>query len=655
MVRTPVAAGLAVLSAVLAVGGLVLGLSLPEPWQPARAQQGVVVLPDFAAALVLPAIGAFIVSRQPRHGLAWLAIAGGLACGLRGAGASAMAFAASMGELTAAGCLRWVSHTGWAAGGMLLAVIFPLYLPDGRLPSRRWRPVVVIATVLVTLEIVRGIVRPDPPLAGYPWPVVIPNPLGWDALAGLGPALNRTYYVSVQILLLVSLLGMALRARRGNAVVRRQIAWPLTGFALYVAGMLAGPDFSVPAVLGVFLTALGICFSVLRYRLFDLDVIVSRALVGAGIAAVVGTVYLAVSGAVGLAVSGYDRQAGLAAALVAGAFFHPLRTRLRRLVDQHMYGRHGDPRHLAERLSAEAGSTDPARALTTMAEITMDGLGVAGLAVEVRDTRRTELGRLGPRPRELPLVWHNDLAGTLLLGPPGERRFSREHTDRLIAAALPYLADVAHAIGVSEDLQRTREQIMAAREEERRRLRRDLDHGLGQALAGMAQSLNQVRTSLHSAPSSAEQLLGDLREGMDGVAQEVRELVYGLRPPTLESLGLEGAVRALAGSEARVSVRGSLTGLPVALEGAAYRIVREALADLRRHARGHDVRILLDAGAEALVVRVEDDGPWAAGSLGSGLEAMRERAAEVGGTCVALPRPGGGTRVEAALPWLSSM
>lgn len=192
------------------------------------------------------------------------------------------------------------------------------------------------------------------------------------------------------------------------------------------------------------------------------------------------------------------------------------------------------------------------------------------------------------------------------------------------------------------------------REEERRRLCRDLHDGLGHALAEMAMVVNLARISLRTTPASTDRLLVELREGMDAIGQEIRGLVYGLYPPTLDTLGLAGAVRALAdsGPSVIVETEGDLSGLPSVVEVAAYRIAQEALTNVRRHAGARSATISLRRDNSFLTVLVRDDGsgPPPAPRPGIGLVSMRERARELGGTCVMGPAPGGGTLVKAVLP-----
>ncbi|WP_326828464.1 sensor histidine kinase [Streptosporangium sp. NBC_01810] len=652
LLRSPrrlAAVAMAVLSVGLIAGGVVLHLDLPPDWQPEPT-----IVSQLATGLMFPVVGAFLLAHRSRPATAWLMCVGGLMCAVNFFSSSAMFTLAAAGDLAGAGYLRWFMIAG-RTGAFMLAVLLPLYSPDGRLPSRRWRPVLVVAVLVLVTDTLLNLIRPAPDPASYPWPRIIPNPLAVDVLAPYNLAARQVTSFLILALVVLALVSLVLRFRRADPVLRRQIAWPLFAFAVHVACLLAGPDWLLASMIWAGLVPVAIAFSVLRYRLYGIDTVVSRAFVAAGLIAAVSVIY-AVGAVAGLALSGYDRISGLVAALLAGVIFHPLRHRLRGLVDRLMYGTHGDPRALAARLAREVRETEPTNALAAVAAVVKDGLSVTGVAVEVYEpgARQIQVGLLGTAPRGVPLVWHGEPVGLLLLGSPGPRRFAAAHNDRLIAVTAPYVADVVHAVRMTADLQHSRERILTAREEERRRLRRDLHDGLGHALTDMAMAINMARISLRTAPDSADRLLAELRDGMDTVSEEIRELVYGLRPPTLDELGLAGAVRALVQEgtpQVAVETEGNLSDLPAAAEVAAYRIAQEGLTNVRKHAKASSAVISLRLG-EALVVRVQDDGhglPTGPRS-GVGMLSMRERAAELGGTCVIGAAPGGGTVVEAVLP-----
>ncbi|WP_433376683.1 histidine kinase [Streptosporangium sp. CA-115845] len=647
--RRLAAVAMAAFSVGLIVGGVVIYLGLPPDWQPEPS-----IVFQLTTGLMFPVVGAFLLAHRSRPATAWLMCVGGLICAATFFFWLAMFALAAAGDLAGAGYLRWFMIVG-RAGAFMLAVLLPLYFPDGRLSSRRWRPVAVATMVVLVTDTLLNLTRPAPNPALYPWPRIIPNPLTVDVLAPYNLAARQVTFFLFSALVVLALASLVLRFRRADSVLRRQIAWPLFAFAIHVAFLLAGPGWWIAAAVWAGLVPVAIAFSVLRYRLYGIDTVISRAFVAAGLIAAISVIY-AVGAVAGLALSGYDRIGGLIAALLAGVIFHPLRHRLRGLVDRLMYGTHGDPRAFAARLAREVRETEPTNALAAVAAVVKDGLSVTGVAVEVYEpgTRQVQVGLLGPAPRGVPLVWHGEPVGLLLLGSPGPRRFAAAHNDRLVAVATPYVADVVHAVRMTADLQHSRERILSAREEERRRLRRDLHDGLGHALTDMAMAINMARISLRTAPDSADRLLAELRGGMDAVGEEIRELVYGLRPPTLDELGLAGAVLALAQEgtpRVAVETEGNLSDLPAAAEVAAYRIAQEGLTNVRKHARASSAVISLRRG-ESLVVRVQDDGHGlpAGPRSGVGLLSMRERAAELGGTCVIGAAPGGGTVVEAVLP-----
>ena len=210
------------------------------------------------------------------------------------------------------------------------------------------------------------------------------------------------------------------------------------------------------------------------------------------------------------------------------------------------------------------------------------------------------------------------------------------------------------------ELQRSRESLVSAREEERRRLRRDLHDGVGPQLAALMLEL-ETASDLVSDNPEASALIAKLSKRAREIVSDVRHSVHALRPPALDELGLMGALREAAlqygpaGLHVSVENTGELSHLPAAVEVACYRIVQEALANVVRHARANhcSVRIRLDEETGALIVEVEDDGRGIREDdrAGVGMISMRERTEELGGRCVVKPLAGGGTLLRAVLPF----
>jgi signal transduction histidine kinase len=252
-------------------------------------------------------------------------------------------------------------------------------------------------------------------------------------------------------------------------------------------------------------------------------------------------------------------------------------------------------------------------------------------------------------------------AGRLVVGLRyGERRLAAADERVLTLLAAP-IAVALHATGLTAELARSRELAITGREEERRRVRRDLHDGLGPVLTGVVLNAEAARRLVHTDPARSESLLGDLREQTSGALADIRRLVYELRPPALDSLGLAGALQEYAmvlsrradGAPLAVAVEAPdpLGELPAAAEVAAYRIVTEALTNVTRHSNAGSATVVLTAGGGELHVAVHDDGmnTGSGWQPGVGLTSIRERAAELGGRCtIVLDRTGG--RIDVWLP-----
>jgi two-component system NarL family sensor kinase len=332
---------------------------------------------------------------------------------------------------------------------------------------------------------------------------------------------------------------------------------------------------------------------------------------------------------------------------------------LQRLVDRAMYG---DRRDVA-RVVSQVGL-----------RLTGEQAGLSGMAATVRAALRMPYVAVcdpaGPLAadgdpagcvlRSVPLEYAGDVVGEIVLGlRPGERELAARDRDVLTLVAAP-LAVAVHATGLSADLQSSRGRIVAAREEERRRLRRDLHDDLGPTLTGVAFAADAAANLIDDDPATTRDLLGSMRSDVRSAIAGVRRLVDDLRPPALDELGLVEALRRRTeqaswradGAPVRISldVDEPLPALPAAIEVAAYRIAAEALTNVVRHSRAAAAVVRLRC-TDNLDIEVLDDGPPAGGGwqAGIGLRAMRERADELGGRFEAGPSPDGG-RVFASLP-----
>jgi two-component system NarL family sensor kinase len=412
--------------------------------------------------------------------------------------------------------------------------------------------------------------------------------------------------------------------------------------------------FTAPLVIVLLSGAIG--SAILRYGLYDLDVVVNRALVYAILTAILCGGYLgAVAGLQELA--GHELLASLAAAAAVAVLFAPLRLRLQRAADRLLYGERRDPyaviASLGERLSVRATDVLPALAETVARTLKLPFVGIE-LEQDGALEPAVELGTLRGEPLVLPLAFQGAAIGCLTLGrrTPADP-FTRAEL-RLFEDVARQVAVAAHAVSLNADLQRSREHLVAAREEERRRLRRDLHDGLGPTLAGIQLQVGSARMLLSTDLEEADRLLARLVSETRAAIADVRNLVYDLRPPALDELGLVGALRQQAsrfpGLDVTVQAPDEVAELPAAVEVAAYRIATEAVTNAARHACAQRCVVRLSLNG-ALELEVADDGVgmlpgW---SPGVGITSIRERAAELGGTCT-LGNEGAGTVVRARLP-----
>ncbi len=414
-------------------------------------------------------------------------------------------------------------------------------------------------------------------------------------------------------------------------------------------------------------------FAMLRYRLWDIDIIINRTLVYGTLTAIIVGVYVLVVGILSTLLHAFGNVlfSLLATGLIA-VLFQPLRTRLQRMINRLMYGERDDPYIVLSRLGHRLETTlIPEAVLPMIVETVAQALKLpyAALALKQGDafSVTASYGLPQDKPFILPLVYHSETIGQLLLGP-------RAIGDSFTAADRRLLEDIArqaavavHAVRLTADLQRSREHLVTTREEERRRLRRDLHDGLGATLAALHLQAGAIRTLMQRDLPAADAELVELQTEIRSAIADIRRLVYALRPPTLDELGLVGAIRQYAAQYdlegaptesdgcLRIAVKAPehLPALPAAVEVAAYRIVQEAVTNVARHAHARTCTVRL-AITDAFQVEISDDGVGfpAESRAGVGLLSMRERAAESGGSCLVESVPGLGTRILVHLPLL---
>ena len=410
------------------------------------------------------------------------------------------------------------------------------------------------------------------------------------------------------------------------------------------------------------LIPLSILFSILRYRLWDVDVVLRRTLVYGGLSVLVALSYILLVGVLSMFFQGSNLWLSVIATGLIAILFQPLRQGLQRAVNRLLYGERDDPATVLARLGQRLeGAVAANTMLPTLVETVAQALKLPYVAVAVRqDGEEAILAAHGQRPAQVevwPLLYQGETLGRLDAAPRavGERLTTGDR--RLLNDIAHQAGPAVHAMLLTADLQRSRVRLVTAREEERRRLRRDLHDGLGPQLATLAMQIDAARNLLHSDPDAADQLLQGCKRQTQEALADIRRLVYELRPPALDQLGLVSALRDHAASQGAASLQVSVEApepfppLPAAVEVAAYRIALEALTNVMHHAQAQRCWLRLRV-EDGLQLEIEDDGRGIAPGVrhGVGLTSMLERAAELGGTCTVKAGNGGGTLVRAWLP-----
>jgi signal transduction histidine kinase len=451
---------------------------------------------------------------------------------------------------------------------------------------------------------------------------------------------------------------------------------PITLLPVPTVGLDIVPQgfFSLFPVFGMLMIVAALtCLAValLSDELFRVDLVLNRALAYTLLTLFVIGGYALIVGYLSLL---FQKQGSLWLALIAtglvAVLFQPLREWVQRFVNGLLYGERDDPYRVIAGLGKRLeGAFEPATVPSTIAETVRESLRLPYAAIALPQAGGDELVAAGGTPSgepvRFPITYGGETVGYLLVNPRrGDANLSP--TDRALLADLAQQAGpaiqgvrlMADLQRLSADLQQSREQLVLAREEERRRLRRDLHNDLAPTLAGLSLRAGAIQELIETDPARAAALAEHLDGAIRNAVSNVRRLVYDLRPPWLDDLGLTAAIRERAlefssgpGLEVTVDGPETLPPLPAAVEVAAYRIVQEGLMNVVKHADAQNCHIRLTVN-DALTIEITDDGLGLAPAHGAGvgLQSIRERAAELGGTSEVVSSPNGGTRLLVSLP-----
>ncbi|WP_101394455.1 sensor histidine kinase [Phycicoccus duodecadis] len=615
---------------------------------------------------VLAALATAVLLRHPRQALGWSLAGFGAFWVLDGLAQSWV-----RAGLTASGAWPGMSAALWFLNrfGAFLPVVAALLLllfPTGRFLPGRMGSAGRVA--LGVMALAAGVVLVAPSgdrTAG----VVLPPTVDLDPTTlAVVPAAAVPVAVAVgTAAFVVPMLTVVTRYRRSTGLERDRMRWLLwavvvMAVAMVLSLLVSEPWFDVAtAFLVMTLPAAAMTVAVLAPTLAPIDQLLPRTAVWAALALLLLLVDLVAVAALGLALDGLDQTQVVAVVLLVSVLLYgPLRQRIRTWGRRLALGSRDDPYAAVASLASSLETTDDGPAqLRAVCDAVADAFGVGFVGIEVERARGERLvATHGTRPaqvRTLPIAYRDREVGRLVLPARGVRSRLTPRDERLLADLVRQAATAARTWHLAEELQDHRERLVTAREEERRRIRRDLHDGLGPALSGLVFQLESARLLLDRDPETArgrvESTTAELRE----VVADVRRLVHDLRPPALDDRGLVGAVAQLAERvpAVRVTVEADVPDrLPAAVEVAAYRIVAEALTNVGRHARARHCTVALGLEGGALTLEVADDGVGIGADVevGVGLGSLRERAAELGGRAEVTCPPTGGTTVHARLP-----
>lgn len=701
-----------ILTLVIAAAGLALMIwdwSAPVP-------AGFFGIRGFAGlfAVCFGSVGVLLTWRRPGHPVGWIFAAAGLVEAVDFATFEyGLAASAGRPHLPAAGYVGWVQLWLWVPFVALVTVYLFLLFPDGRLPSPRWRPVGWLAGGFTAVAIAGLSVNPGSEGPNLP---VLRNPFGVTPAAAPFDAIIAGE-AGLLCCVVLAAWSLVARARRGTDVARQQIKWLAYSGALVAVVLVPAVALAVtpgiPAriaesalMLAILTVPVAVAVAVLKYRLYDLDIVVRKTLVAALVAGAFTAVYAIVVVAVG-ALTGRPGSSLLtfAAAALAAVLLQPVRARAGLLADRLVYGRRATPYEVLSEFSGQmAGAYSVEDVLPRMAAMVGEATGAERAEVWMRTGGTEQLAAAwparalsapppgepaaAPAPELLaaPLPVAQAPPGPALTAAPeadraqngrahvfevehqGERLGSLRVTfaprepltaagERLVQAVAGQAGLILRNVGLVEDLRASRQRLVAAADQARRDLERDLHGGVQQQIVALMAKLRLARNQLARDPAVAGQTLAEAQAEAQQTLQDLRELARGIHPSVLSDQGILAAVQSRITRlpiGVRLTAGPELAGAryPDQIEGAAYFLVCEALVNVLKHAHASQVQVTLSDDGPRLRVEITDDGAGfvPADAAGSGLTGLTDRIEAVGGSLSIRSRPGAGTRLAGELP-----
>jgi signal transduction histidine kinase len=658
----------------LAIAGMI-GVAVNEE---SLAEQ----IPYVIAFTLFGIVGALLLSRLPGNRV------GGLL--LFGAAVTAGSFAA--GELMtylvregitdgpAVVVMALVSSLGWLVGIFPVILFLPLLFPDGRLPSRRWLPFAwLCAAVLAFLGVM--LLFGQDTLFGSSDDAVIANPFFMPGLAGLEIP-DAVFGLSLIGLLVGSVVSLVLRFRRSSGVERQQIKWVALAVAFLASSFVLSTVASAIGLNGDLIDSLvsGIAFitlpvavavAVLQYHLYELDVVVKKALVAGALVLLVIAAYAAVVGLLGVIASGNESSGSVfVVALLLGLAFRPVTRFARRIADRVVYGRRATPYEVLTEFSERVGESYATEdVLGRMAQILGQATGAGSarvwlrLGAELRPAASwptdAEPAAVAPVANEvLPTIEgetvvevrdRGELLGALSVAMPPSDPMNPSK-ERLVRDLASQAGLVLRNVRLVEELRASQRRLVTAQDQERRRLERNIHDGAQQQLVALSVRTRLARDLTARDPARAAEMLAQIDAEIQRALDDLRDLARGIYPPLLIDEGLGAALDAQARrSPVPTTIRADGLGrYAPEVEAAVYFSCLEALQNVAKYAEASSATVILVQSNGHLTFEVVDDGrgfdPTAERS-GTGLQGIADRLGALHGEVTIRSEPGAGTRV----------
>lgn len=642
---------------------------------------------NFVAFMGMGVVGALSLSRAPRNRMGLLLLGVAVIVAVAFVTSEVATYLAERDRLEAAGWFAWPGNTLWTIGIFPLLIVLPLWFPDGRLPSRRWRPVLWAGVVLMVVAFV-GIGFGQPVFDVVEQPngrfLTVPSPVHVDAVEPLAAFAGVTWPLLL-VLFVLAAGSMAIRFRRSSGIERQQLKWFafaaiflvvyfLTSAVLEMLGIGEGDVGEVVSGLAFLGIPLSVGNALLRYRLWDLDVVVKKTVVAGTLVVLAIVVYAGTAALIGSVLDTDQPVILFAIALGLGIAFRPVMRIARRLADRLVYGRRATPYEVLTEFSERVGTSYATEdVLPRMAQVLAEGTGaeVARIWLLVGTGFRPEASWPSDAPAVAPVASaaerpevpgetvvevrdKGEVLGALSIRMPASDPMSPSK-ERLVRDLAAQAGLVLRNVRLVEDLRASRQRLVAAQDEERRRLERNIHDGAQQQLVALAVKARLARQLTERDPREAAEMLGQIEEETQSALEDLRDLARGIYPPLLADKGLVAALDAQS-RKAPVPVRieaEEVGRYPSDVEATVYFCTLEALQNVAKYAAADRTVIRLAQTDGDLSFEVVDDGrgfdPNAVAS-GSGLQGMADRLAAVGGSLDIRSAPGRGTTVVGHVP-----